>query len=311
MLNPIAPRRACRISRAFTLIEMLVVLVIIAILAGIVITLAQRVTQGGKFTATRHVLETADGLLTDYISLREAEAPIFVRTNQTQVNTAGTDDLLSTDEYLFPLIDGRYDRRTFPPQPGGPAPRFDRDKDPAQPAAALLLLQMMKESSTIERELKGLDPRFIERRDTYAFGWRIDPATNEPTGQPVLRRLRIPMLIDAFGRPIRYVHPTFQGGYGNYFNNADPPTSTNRKYIELALSRSGGGAPVISVWSRCYRPFPGNTVAENPVGDADEGLAIGGHGYFYSTGMDGDPGTRQDNVYTRQPSYPPETVNFN
>ena len=106
------------------------------------------------------------------------------------------------------------------------------------------------------------------------------------------------------------MHPQFQGGYGPFYNNAVPPTSTNRKFIELAVARANG-QPLLANFTRCYRPFGANVVTTNPVGDADEGLAIGGHGYFYSPGLDGDPGTRQDNVYSKQPSFPTETVNFN
>jgi type II secretory pathway pseudopilin PulG len=289
---------------------MLVVLVIIGILAAIVVTLAQRVSQGGKFHATRNALEVADGLLTDYVSRRESQPPSFVRTNQTQMNTTGSDDQVAAEEYMFPLIDGRYDSRTFGAViGGGPPPKWDKDRDPAQPTAALLLLQMVKESPEIDRELKGLDQRFLQRRDVFAYGWLIDAATQQPTGAPVLRRLRIPVLLDAFGNQLRYVHPSFQGGWGNYFDNADPPASTVRKIYEMGVSRNNG-APLTARFTRSYRPFGANT-PNNPVGDADEGLAVGGHGYFYSPGLDGDPGTREDNVYTKVPSFPQETATLN
>lgn len=297
--------------RAFTVIEMLVVLVIIGILAGIVITLAQKVSQGGKFSATRNVLEIADSLLTEYVTTKEAPPPQFVRTNQTQQNTNGSDDMLSADTYVFPIIDGRYDGRTFGGPTGGGGARFDKDLDPAQPSGALVLMAMAAESSTVQRELKGIDARFLKLRDVYAYGWKIDPMTGDPMGQPVLRRLRVQVLVDAFGAPIRYVHPGFQGGYGDFWDNAVPATVKHRVYLDVGLSVSGNNPPPPpGRFSRSYRPFGSNT-PNNPVGDADEGLAIGGHGYFYSAGVDGDPGTRQDNVYSKEPSFPSETAKLN
>jgi hypothetical protein len=216
---------------------------------------------------------------------------------------------LSADAYVFPIIDGRYDGRTFGGPTGGGGGRFDKDLDPAQPSGALVLLAMAAESSAVERELKGIDSRFLQLRDVYAYGWKINPMTGDPMGQPVLRRLRLPVLVDAFGAPIRYVHPAFQGGYGDYYDNGSPATVKHRVFLDVGLSPSVG-APLLARFSRSYRPFGGNT-PNNPVGDADEGLAIGGHGYFYSAGVDGDPGTRQDNVYSKEPSFPGETAKLN
>ncbi len=299
-----------RSRTAFTIIEMLVVLVIIGILAGIVITLAQRVTQGGKFAATRNVVQLAENMLTEYTSTRDAAPPMFVKTNQTQQNTTGTDDTLSPDTYLFPLVDGRFEGRTFGgPTGGGPAGRFDKDRDPPQPSGALLLLAMKTESSAVERELKAVDTRFVQLRDVFAYGWLVDSQSGEPAGQPVLRRLRVPVLIDAFGNPIRYVHPAYQGGYGDFYNNAVPSMGVRRNPLEVVYSPRVG-QPLTAQFTRSYRPF-NDTGAVGAVGDADEGLAIGGHGYFYSAGLDGDPGTREDNVYNKQPSFPSETAKLN
>lgn len=303
--NPSQTRR----SGAFTLIEMMVVLFIVAILAGIVISVAGRVTQGGKVSATRNVLEVADSLLTDYVTTREAPAPQFLRTSKTQLNTTGTDDQLSPDTYVFPIIDGRYDGRMLGGGIGSQSPRWDVNLDPAQPSGALLLLAIRQESSEVERKAQAVEARFIQERDVYAYGWLADPSSGEPSGQLIRRRLRIPVLVDAFGNMVRFVHPGFQGGYGNYFNNATPPANTVRPLLKVLLSRSGGGS-VVADFSRSYRPFGAN-VPGDPVGDADEGLAVGGHGYFYSPGADRDPGTREDNVYTKKPGFPTETVKLN
>jgi prepilin-type N-terminal cleavage/methylation domain-containing protein len=299
-----------RVPRAFTIIEMLVVLVIIGILAGIVITLAQRVTQGGKFSATRNVVQLAENMLTEYVSSRDGSPPMYVKTNQTQQSTTGTDDMLSPDTYLFPVVDGRFAGRTFGgPTGGGPVGQFDKDRDPPQPSGALLLLAMKTESSTVERELKAVDNRFLQLRDVFAYGWLVNAATGEPGGQLVLRRLRLPVLIDAFGNPIRYVHPGFQGGHGDFWNNAVPAMGNHRAMMDVVYTPRVG-QPLQAQFSRSYRPFV-DTTAFGAVGDADEGLAIGGHGYFYSAGLDGDPGTREDNVYNKQPSFPTETAKLN
>jgi prepilin-type N-terminal cleavage/methylation domain-containing protein len=296
-------------GRAFTIIEMLVVLVIIGILAGIVITVAQRVTQGGKYTTSRNVIQIAEGLLTEYIAGTEEVPPQFVVTRRTQVSTTGTDNVLSPDAYVFPIIDGRLQGRQMPPSTGnGGSVMYDRDRDPAQPSGALLMLALTQESSAVEREFKAIDARFVQLRDVYAYGWLID-ANGQPTGAPVQRRLRLPVLVDAFGNMIRYVHSGFQGGYGDFYNNSEPSTRTGRNYLKVVLSREAG-QPIIANFGRSYRPFPTNT-PNTPVGDADEGQAVGSSGYFYSPGLDGDPGTRQDNVYTKQPTFPTETGRMN
>lgn len=294
--------------RAFTIIEMLVVLVIIGILAGIVITVAQRVTQGGKHAATRNVIEVAEHLVTEFISSTEAPVPKVVYTNKTQMNTNGTDDQLSPDTYVFPMVDGRLQSRSFPPGPGNSNPIYDKDRDPAQPTGALLMLALSTESTSVAREFKALDARFVQYRDVYAYGWLVN-ANGQPTGQAVQRRLRLPVLVDAYGNALRYVHPEFQGGFGDFFNNAEPATRTARNLMKVVVTKETG-QPIISNWSRSYRPFGSNT-PNNPVGDADEGLAVGASGYFYSPGNDGDPGTRGDNVYTKQPTFPSETMRMN
>src|SRR5215813_11766460 len=56
--------------RAFTLIEVLVVIVIIGILATLVLTVAARVTKGGKVSLTRDTIRVLDQGLTTYIQGR-------------------------------------------------------------------------------------------------------------------------------------------------------------------------------------------------------------------------------------------------
>src|SRR6185503_13855015 len=101
---------------------------------------------------------------------------------------------------------------------------------------------------------------------------------------------------DAFGNPIHFVHPAYDGGFGKYLN--PPATVTNRTNLSV-LRRTGVSSTTTSYYSRSYRPWTpaAGGAADLRTGDADEGICTGGAGYFYSAGMDGDPGTRDDNVY--------------
>ncbi|MEK6703253.1 MAG: hypothetical protein AABZ53_13390, partial [Planctomycetota bacterium] len=39
------------------------------------------------------------------------------------------------------------------------------------------------------------------------------------------------------------------------------------------------------------------------IGDSDGGRCVGDSAYFYSGGLDKDPSTRDDNVYTARPTF--------
>ncbi len=311
--------------RAFTIIEVLVVMLIMGILVALVIGLAGRVTSGGKYGASKNALQAFDSMATEFALFKGGQIPGWVRTNQTQANTGSPGDTnlpdaLSNDVYIFPLVDGRYQDRVPPPSPGsGPGPAmFYRELDPAQPTAALFLLAA-SEAPEVKRAVERLDAKFMQRRDVWAYGWRVDPATDEPTGMPVRRRLRIAVPTDAFGFDLRLVHPEFQGGAGRYFapNAAGEWTLDAGMRAGLQVRPFSEQAPVaIALFSRSFRPFnpyppPPATISGNEVGDADEGASIASRVYFYSSGADGDAGTRSDNVYTLEPTFPAQTARLN
>jgi hypothetical protein len=104
-------------------------------------------------------------------------------------------------------------------------------------------------------------------------------------------------VLDAWGNPIRFVHPVWQGGYGA-FVKADGTLDSSRPDRKVP---SVDGLTEIS-YTRSYRTAAGGS------GSADEGLCPGNRPYFYSAGRDGDPGTREDNVYGTPPSFPAETA---
>ncbi len=268
-------------SRAFTLVEILVVLAIISILITISVVVAARVTQGGRVTATQDILRVLDTALTSYMADREAKVPAVYRDD------AG--------EY-FPLWDGRKDVNN----------EVDRDAYPAEPSLALFL-HIASEVPAVDQTLKGIDSRFIKQLpDIRVF---------TPPGQPLRKNIGGTLtavkgytILDAWGRPIRFVHPAWDGGGGQYW---DGNSLVARDPVAYDVNANGNAGEANELLRRSYRPFnPNTSTAANPVGDADEGICINGRPYFYSAGNDGDPGTRQDNVYSVRPTFPPETEKF-
>jgi len=321
--HPLPAERPVRgTARAFTLIEMLVVLIILAILAGLIVSLAGRVTQGGKFTSTKSAIASYDTMLSEYLASNGGEAPAWVRTKLTQtvtdpavIDDPNADTIDSVNEYIFPLVDGRYQMRTIV---GGDMNKFDRNLDPSQAAMALFFLHAASVSPDTDRMLKGIDAKFIQKRDVWAYGWLVSSSTGEPTGELVKRRLRIAVPTDAFGFPLRMVHPEFHGGWGTFFT----PSASGSGVWQADGVGSNPLRPFLKVspasglaeknFSRSYRPFnPDVVTSPLPVGDADEGSCLSGRPYFYSVGADGDPGTRSDNVYTTIPSFPRQNAAIN
>jgi len=124
-------------------------------------------------------------------------------------------------------------------------------------------------------------------------------------GTNVLRGVE---LVDAWDNPIRVVHPAYDEGFGDYWN----PTNESKSSRDmLRVTYQSGGSPTILQVRRSYRPFDPTSAGSEAIGDADEGICQGGRVYFYSAGPDGDPGTREDNIYgSVKPKYPAETEDF-
>ena len=116
---------------------------------------------------------------------------------------------------------------------------------------------------------------------------------------------------DAWGRPMRFVHPAFHGGYGDFWDPVAERLDGSRGILKVLLP-TNSGRPFPMEYKRSYRPFAADAPGRKAtwIGDADEGMAVGGRGYFYSAGEDGDPGTRANNVYSTVPRFPVETRDF-
>lgn len=273
------PRRA-----GFTLIEVLVVLGIIAILASISLVVANRVTESGRERLTSDIIKTLDTAAQTYVSQREKVPATFT----------------DADGYEFPLIDARGTRGTA--DSGIPTAAT------ALPEPSLqLFLAVATSMTSVDEAIRGIDSKYLERATVNSTAQGRDAMELAPGGSKIA--LVLPRVKDAWGQPIRFVHPAFHGGYGNYFV-ADSGTGTYaagspvRQPLVRRLKVGVNSTPTEFAFRRSARPFASGTT---DIGDADEGLCAGVMPYFYSAGPDKDPGTRDDNVYSSKPSYPSES----
>ena len=273
-------RSTQRNGRAFTLIEIMVVLAIIAILITISVVVAGRVSQGGRIAATQDIIRILDTALVSYVADREAKVPAVYKDD------AG--------EY-FPLWDGRPNVNNLVDQSVLPEPSL------------ALFLHIAAEVPAIDQTIKEIDTKFIKQLPMINVTGVAQPLRKNIGG--LLTPVKGYTILDAWGRPIRFVHPALDGGGGDYWDGG------NRTRDPLSYNVDSDASPeeANELMRRSFRPFdPSATIpgAPNPVGDADEGICVNGQPYFYSAGPDGDPGTRQDNVYTTRPTFPPQTANL-
>jgi prepilin-type N-terminal cleavage/methylation domain-containing protein len=259
----LAPRHSPTF-RAFTLVEILVVIAIIAILASIALVVGGRVTKGGEKSLTESTLHMLDTTLAAYLAEREAKFPSYYIDPQNNV---------------FAIADAR-----------GETAAIDA---PAQPTIALYLL-LAADAPSVQETLKGIDPKLIVRKPVQDVDGRfVRDKDNNPVEGLYIN--------DAWGNPIRFVMPRYHGGHG-LFADATGNVQSGRPTLEVKMA----ALSFDQKFRRSYRPFPSSQLGKG-VGDADEGMCNGGRPYFYSAGPDGDPGTRDDNVYSVVPQFPLET----
>lgn len=279
---------AHRALTAFTLIEMLVVLGIIGVLAAISLLVAGHVTQNGRERLTTDLIKSLDTVAASYASQRG-------KVPATYVDAAGNE---------FPLIDARGTSGNVAP----PADSRTASTDLPEPSLALFtIVAGSTGSASIEDAFKGFDPKLVKRGPVVssATGFTVKRAQSG-TGNATVDADGWTVL-DAWGQPIRFVHPTFQGGYGDYFQKQNTGVWAAGAPARPGLVRSlkQGNAPARDyAFRRSARPFAADGTS---TGDADEGLCTGTQPYFYSAGKDRDAGTISDNVYTNQPTFPKES----
>ncbi len=284
---------------AFTLLELLVVISIIALLTTIGLAVGFKVTQSGKVNATKNIIRSLDTILTTYMSEREAGPPAFASLRRSDLNNNQNRD----EGFIVPMFDGRFEQRTANPY-------FDRDADPGQPSTAIFLMEARGNVPNCDAMIKGLDPRFVRlpsaERPVPIWGWAgTGGALVQSSMQSGSSAL---IVLDAFGNPIRMGHPAFSGGYGTWYNGTAQGTPT-RQVLSMVPPNKPGVNFTAANATRSFQPFAIGTRASRSISDSDEGTGIARRPYFYSAGPDGNPGTRGDNIYSDQPTFPAENKN--
>jgi prepilin-type N-terminal cleavage/methylation domain-containing protein len=290
--SPIGPARAR--APGFTLIELLIVIGIIALLIAMSVVVGARVVEGGKARSTQDIIRTLDESLGAWSFNADTPLPEALRI-------ANPADPTGARDYIYPIIDATLDGSGTPA--GFPTSPW--------PSATFYAALVMQDASILPM-LQGIDSTFIAPSEA--------PPRNPKTAKVARWALPALELRDAWGRPLRIVHPTYHGGHGEYWDaEQDKPGQGDRALLgegrtDPQTGREGirftndKGTDDFGLFRRSYRPIKSG----GPVqpGDADEGMCIGGTPYFYSAGEDGDPGTRGDNVYSTVPRFPVETRDF-
>ncbi len=262
-----------QVGRAFTLIELLVVIGIIAVLVGIGLSVGLGMVNSSRATTTKNTIQMLETYLSDLNAA--GKGPRSFKAYSTEV--AGM-------TYEFPVIDGRED-----------GDGFDRLAD--RPYSSLMRFLAAGDVSLGDSSGRwgGLDSSQVRDGELGTAGSEI---------------LRGVELVDQWDNPIRVVHPSYDGGHGDYWNASTETVETGNRPALNVSYRFGNSNRNLDL-RRSYRPFDPGLEGDAAIGDADEGICPNEQVYFYSAGPDGDPGTREDNVYgSVTPRFPVETADF-
>jgi prepilin-type N-terminal cleavage/methylation domain-containing protein len=262
--------------RAFTLLELLVVIGIIAVLIAVTFMVGGAVSTNSKKSLTQDTIRVLDGALAAYIGAKGGLPPAYLDDPRSAAST-----------YVIPVADAR--NMDLP----------DNANSPQQSTIINSVALFVAQCQSVPEAKAALDrlPSKVAVSTTVSLG-----SPNPNTG------FQLTTVNDGWGRPIRYVHPAFSVGYPvggagtseQTANLISPPPG--KQWSIQALRRVHG----LSVDPRTMgSPRP----SDYP--DSDGGRCPGGRPYFYSAGEDGlvghiEPGINldADNVYTVAPTTP-------
>lgn len=283
-----------RVRTAFTLVEMLVVVGIIAILVAITLGVASAVVEGGRKRTTEGLIRALDQTLDIYIDQRGQIPPALIAVPPNRLVGGG---ILEGQAMYYPLIDGVVQIGN-----GAPFQTFD---------SVGVYMFAAEEIPEVQSILSGLDQRFVQRVRTSGT------VAGSGDAQSSQADIEFTTIRDAWGNPIRMVHPRFDGvikGDGQFGSIGILPTTDSsdgfftaselpaqaRRYLPFRRIRRL--APDRETW-RGLTPQQIAQNFSNGVGDSDGGICPTPRPYFYSAGPDGDPSTIDDNVYITRPRF--------
>lgn len=275
-----------RAPSAFTLVELLVVIGIIAILVALTLAVGGRVLAGGKARQTADTIRVLDMALHAYKSERGEQIPYKVLTNKAALNANPG----ATPSYI-PMCDGKMTVMGSPQIPTTSWFIYYVTKIDFVPSAVAALdnLDMSFKRITLPPSAAGGGPN-QQALDVTAV----------PDGKTEI--------LDGWKQPIRLVHPRFQGIIGalpravgneggySLLSEIAPPVPANSFTWKVSVS------PITGV-RRNFLTNADRVQSPGLIGDSDGGRCVGDSAYFYSGGMDKDPSTLDDNVYTARPTF--------
>lgn len=251
------------IRRAFTILELLIVIGIIAVLIAVTLAVGDAVTTGSRNRITQDTIRVLDSALNQYIAYAgDIPAPTV------------DDPRPATPNFVIPVGDVRNMSDTDSTS----SVNAERGKL-MNNSAGLFVLQVSKAPAG-KAAIDRIPGRVLKQVTTLVGGQPLTLATP----------------LDGWGRPIRYVHPAFQGER----QTAATLTNTN-DFPQLPPLRPGKSYAFTDVRRTTQKTTPPSTAADNA--DGDGGSCVGARPYFYSAGPDGDPSTTGDNVYLTPPSF--------
>ncbi|MFT5423830.1 MAG: prepilin-type N-terminal cleavage/methylation domain-containing protein [Phycisphaerales bacterium] len=281
-------RGAMSLRGGFTLIELVVVIGIIALLVSITLVVGASVAAKARGGKTRDAIRVLDASLTEYIADRGKIPPPTV----LEPKSSHYDD---DERRLVPVADAVFDTTHKEPGSAYPTPRLIN-------SVGFYLLQL-EDSPGASNQIKSLSDDFVQLVPTYTPTSEGDvtdgPALFHENGDHV----GIPTVMDGWGRPLRYVHPRYDGQVGAAAD-ARRKGMPGLPYIvtDILVGQDEDELAVLKLRRNKIMKEEYTDLGLSQR-DGDGGLCPGDRPYFYSAGVDGDPSSTDDNVYSNQPVF--------
>lgn len=264
-------------SRAFTLLEMLVVIGIIGILIAITLVVGNVVTSGARQRLTLDTIRVLDTTVESYLKTKgDMPDPWIAEKVLPGRSTTSTKAIPVADARNMSDMDSAL-------TPGG---------NQMINSVGLFIFQAQQVPEA-KAALSNLSPK-VTRQSSFKIG-----GTD----------LTLTTVFDAWGQPIRYVHPAFQGAWsGNRAIVGAGPNPVMPTTVDATQFPGLAGAPTGTTWLPILMRRNNMATSAMPTtaqdhADSDGGRCTGGRPYFYSSGPDGDPSTTADNIYSTLPAF--------